>query len=147
MYRPNTILASALLAAAIASPAAALDLSVDAALGAAPEDMTTMKAIEDSAFVGNEVRTKDQVVIGLVESVYEGSDGNPMAVITLKSDVASQSSVKSFTVTLAQDMTADGSLTLGWTESELFTALSANLTTSDDKKSTDDKSDGDNSGG
>lgn len=151
MFKPDSILAAALVAAAVASPAAALDLSVDAKLGAAPEDMTTVKAVEDSAFVGNEVRTKDQVVIGLVESIYEGSDGNPMAVVALKSDIAAQSPVKTFTVPLAKDMTADGSLTLGWTEGELFAALSANLTPSTDSDSkddkADDKSDGDKSGG
>jgi hypothetical protein len=86
-----------------------------------------MKAVEGSAFVGNEVRTKDQIVIGQVDTIYEGSDGGPVAVVTLNSDFGAKSSVKSFTVPLAADMTADGSLTLGWTEAELITAISSNI--------------------
>jgi hypothetical protein len=127
MFNIKSVFASTAIAALVAAPALALDLSVDAQLGAAPEDMTSVTADESSAFVGNEVRTKDQIVIGQVESVYEGSDGAPVAVITLNSDFGSKSSVKSFTVPLAADTTADGSLTLGWTETELIAAISSNI--------------------
>ena len=70
----------------------------------------------------------------MVDGVFAGADGAPVVMITLNSDVGAKSSVKSFTVPLTSDMTADGSLTLGWTEVELFTALSGNLNdqTSDD---------------
>lgn len=152
MFEPKTWLAAVTFAALAATPVLAVDMSADVALGAAPQDMTTVKAVEDSAFVGNEVRTKDQIVIGLVDAVYEGPDGAPMAVVALKSDIAAQSPVKTFTVPLASDMTADGSLTLAWTQGELFAALSSNLTTDANKDSddaadkTDDKSD-DTSGG
>lgn len=127
MFSTKSLLAATSIAALVAAPALALDLNSDLVIGAAPEDMTTMKAVEDSAFVGNEVRTKDQIVIGQVETVYEGSDGGPVAVVTLNSDFGAKSSVKSFTVPLAADMTADGSLTLGWTEAELITAISSNI--------------------
>jgi hypothetical protein len=150
MFTPKTLLASTLIASLFAAPVLALELSVDAALGAAPEDMTAVSVVEDSAFIGNEVRTKDQIVIGQVESVYQGSDGAPVAVITLNSDVAAQSSVKSFTVPLAADTTADGSLTLGWTEGELLAALSGTLTPTVGSDSTDagtDGGDADGSGG
>ena len=127
MSKTRNILAAATIASLLAAPVLALDVAADAMLGAAPEDMTTVKMMEDSAFTGNEVRTKDQVVIGQVEGVYEGTDGVQMVLITINSDIAAQSSVKSFTVPLASDIVADGSLTLGWTEAELFTALSSGL--------------------
>lgn len=126
MFNPKTLTASAALFALVAMPALALELSADAKLGASPEDMTTVTVMSDSAFVGNEVRTKDQIVIGQVESVYD-SEGAPVAVVTLNSDFGAKSSVKSFTVPLASDMTADGSLTLGWTEAELIAAISSNI--------------------
>lgn len=127
MLKTKTLSAAALIASLVAAPVLALELSVDAKLGAAPEDMTTVTMMEDSAFIGNEVRTKDQIVIGQVDGVYTGADGAPVAVITLNADVAAKSSVKTFTVPLATDTAADGALTLGWTEAELFTALSSNL--------------------
>jgi hypothetical protein len=43
-------------------------------------------------------------------------------------------------------MTADGSLTLGWTEAELFTALSSNLEQTGDASSGDDSTDASNDG-
>lgn len=125
MINPKGILASAALAALLAAPAVALDISTDAMLGATPDDMTKVKVIEDSAFVGNEVRTKDQINIGLVESVYEGSDGGPVAVVALNTDIGAKSSVKSFSIPLDADSTADGALTLGWTEAELIIAIGA----------------------
>lgn len=126
MLKFKPLVAPVAIAALMASPVLAVDLSADAMLGAAPEDMTTVKAMEDSAFVGNEVRTKDQIVIGQIETVYEGTDG-PVAVVTLNSDFGAKSSVKSFTVALGSDMTADGSLTLAWNELELITAISSNI--------------------
>jgi hypothetical protein len=126
MMKPKTLLASTAIASLLAAPVLALELGADAMLGAAPEDMTTIKAVEGSTFVGNEVRTKDQIVIGQVETVYEGTDG-PVALITLNSDFGAKSSVKSFTVPLGADTTADGSLTLGWTENELIAAISTNI--------------------
>jgi hypothetical protein len=127
MFKAKSLLAATSFAALVAAPALALDLSSDVVIGAAPEDMTTVTVVEGSTFVGNEVRTKDQIVIGQVDNVYQGSDGSPVAVVTLNSDFGSKSSVKSFTVPLAADMTADGSLTLGWTESELIAAISSNI--------------------
>jgi hypothetical protein len=129
MSNTKSFLVAATIAALVAAPVAALDMSADAKLGSAPADMTTVKMMEDSAFVGNEVKTKDQINIGLVEGVYENADGSQSILITLASDIAAKSSVKSFTVPLTSDMTADGSLTLGWTEAELFTALSSQLET------------------
>lgn len=126
MFNSKPFLASVTLAALVAAPAFALDLSSDITLGATPGDMTTVTVMSDSAFVGNEVRTKDQIVIGQVENVYE-ADGGPVAVVTLNSDFGAKSSVKSFTVPLAGDVTADGSLTLGWTEAELIAAISSNI--------------------
>ena len=124
-YNKSFVAAAAI--ALFAAPVLAMEVSADAMLGAMPSDMTTITMMEDSAFMGNEVRTKDQIVIGLVDGVYAGADGAPIVMITLNSDVGAKSSVKSFTVPLTSDMTADGSLTLGWTEAELFTALSGNL--------------------
>lgn len=148
MFKAKSLLAATSIAALVAAPALALDLSTDVVIGATPEDMTTVTAVEGSAFVGNEVRTKDQVVIGQIESVYEGSDGAPVAVVTLNSDFGAKSSVKSFTVPLAADMAADGSLTLGWTETELIAAISANIdATSPANDDSDDSSGGTDSGG
>ena len=127
MMNSKSFALAAAFAAMLAAPAFAVELTADAKLAAAPEDMTIIKMMEDSAFKGNEVKTKDQIVIGQIEGIYEGADGNLVALITLNSDVASKSSVKNFTVPLASDTTADGSLTLGWTEADLFKALSSNL--------------------
>jgi hypothetical protein len=127
MFKSNTMRAAAILMSVAAAPALALDMTADVMLGAAPEDMTIMKMVEGSAFVGNEVRTKDQVVIGLVDAVYEDGEKGPMVLIAIKSDIAAQSSVKTFTLPLADDMVSDGSLTLAWTEAELFVALSDQL--------------------
>ena len=147
MFKIKSVLAATSLAAFLAAPALALDLGTDVMIGATPEDMTTVKAVEDSAFVGNEVRTKDQIVVGQVESVYEGSDGAPVAVVTLNSDFGAKSSVKSFTVPLGGDMTADGSLTLGWTETELITAISANIDPTSPANDDSTGTDGSGSGG
>jgi hypothetical protein len=126
MFNPKSLAAPVAVLAMVALPALALDLSADIKLGATPEDMTKVAVMTDSAFVGNEVRTKDQIVIGQVESVYE-ADGGPVALVTLNSDFGSKSSVKSFTVPLGTDTTADGALTLGWTEAELIAAISSNI--------------------
>jgi hypothetical protein len=149
MFKTRSLIAPSVMAALLAVPAVALELSVDAQLGAAPEDMATVSVMSDSAFVGNEVRTKDQIVIGQVETVYQGSDGGPVAVVTLNSDFGAKSSVKSFTVPLATDMSADGSLTLGWTEAELIAAISSNIdATSPALDGSEDKTDdGTGSGG
>ena len=130
MFVKKSLLAAATITALMAAPLWAMDIPADAMLGAAPADMTTVTMFEDSAFVGNEVSTKDQIVIGLVDAVFTGANGTPMALISLSSDIASKSSVKSFTVPLPVDGNADGALTLGWNEQELFTALSGNLETS-----------------
>ncbi len=127
MFKTQSLLAAAAVAALVAAPVAALEVSADAMLGAMPDDMTKVTLMEDSAFVGNEVRTKDQIVIGQVEGIYMGADGMQIVMVAMNSDVAAKSSVKAFTVPLTVDAVADGSLTLGWTESELFTALSSNL--------------------
>jgi sporulation protein YlmC with PRC-barrel domain len=124
----RTFLLSTAVCAIIASPVLAMDLTADAMLGATPEDMTTVKMVEDSAFVGNEVRTNDQKVIGLVKGVSMNEDGSNLVFVELSGDIAAKSSVKNFTVNVPKDMTADGSLTLGWNEIELFKALSSNLT-------------------
>ena len=127
MFNSKITLAAAAIAALISAPALAIELSADAMIGAAPEDMTVVKMMEDSAFIGNEVVTKDQMVVGLVEAVFDGGDKGPMALISLKSDFAAKSSIKTFTVPLAADMVADGALTLAWTEAELIVALSGQL--------------------
>ncbi len=123
----RTILLSTAAAAMIASPILAMELSADAMLGATPEDMTVVKMVEDSGFINNEVVTKDQKVVGLVKGVEMGADGTQRIFVELNSDVAAKSSVKTFTVTVPKDTTADGALTLAWTEQELFKALSGNL--------------------
>jgi hypothetical protein len=127
MFKTKSVLVAAAFASMIAAPVFALDMGADIMLGAAPEDMTTVKMMEDSAFVGNEVATSDQIVIGQVEGVYENAEGVPVALIALNSDIGAKSSVKTFTVPLPMDVSADGALTLGWTEQELFTSLSGNL--------------------
>ena len=147
----KSFLAPVALVSLLAAPALALDLSTDIKLGMAPEDMTTIKPVDGSAFVGNEVRTKDQMVIGQVESVYE-SDAGPVALVTLNAEFGAKSSVKSFTVPLGADTTADGALTLGWTESELIAQVSGQIDpTADHSKDgttpgTDDTSGGDSTG-
>lgn len=151
MFNPKTLLAPVALASLLAVPALALDLSTDIKLGMAPEDMTTIKPVDGSAFVGNEVRTKDQIVIGQVESVYE-ADGGPVALVTLNGEFGAKSSVKAFTVPLGADTTADGALTLGWTESELIAQVSGQIDpTADHAKDgttpgVDDTSNGDQNG-
>ena len=131
MLKSNTFLMAAAVAALTAAPVLALEMPADIMLGASPEDTSTLLMVEDSAFIGNEVRTSDQKVIGLVDAVYNDAAGTPVAMISLKSDIGAASSVKSFTVPLSADMVADGSLTLGWTEQDLFKELSANLPVSD----------------
>lgn len=127
MFNTKSILAATFIAAMISAPALAIEVAADAMLGASPEDMTTVKMIEDSAFIGNEVRTKDQIVIGLVDGVFESADKGSFALVAIKSDIAAQSSVKTFTVPLSADMVSDGALTLAFTEAELFVALSGDL--------------------
>ena len=127
MFNTKSILAATFIAAMISAPALAIEVAADAMIGASPEDMTTVKMIEDSAFIGNEVRTKDQIVIGLVEGVFESADKGSFALVAIKSDIAAKSSVKTFTVPLAADMVSDGALTLAFTEAELYVALSGDL--------------------
>jgi hypothetical protein len=126
MFKSKSLVLAAVFGTALALPVAAVEIPADVTLGATPEDTTMLKAVEDSAFVGNEVKTKDQVVIGQVESIWEGANG-PFMVVALNSDYAAKSSVKSFAVPIAADTAADGSVTLGWNESDLFTTLSGNL--------------------
>lgn len=127
MKTVRNMLLSTAAAAMIASPVLAVELTADAMLGAAPEDMAVVKMVEDSGFINNEVVTKDQKVVGLVKGVEMGTDGTQRIFVELSSDIAAKSSVKDFTVTVPQDTTADGALTLAWTEQELFKALSSNL--------------------
>lgn len=125
----RNILFTSAAAALVATPLLAADLAADAMLGATPEDMTTMKMVEDSAFINNEVVTNDQKVIGLVKGVATGADGSQIIFVELSSDIAAKSTVKNFTVTVPADMTADGGLTLAWNEAELFKQLDSGLTT------------------
>jgi hypothetical protein len=127
MTKFRTLLISTILCSAFVSPVLAMELGTDVMLGAAPEDMTTVKMVEDSGFVGNEVRTKDQIVIGTVKGVQLDAAGMQTVFVELSSDIAAKSSVKMFSVLVPKDMTADGSVTLGWNEAELFKALSGNL--------------------
>jgi hypothetical protein len=127
MSHMKSLLLAATLGAAIASPVLAIEIGADAKLAGAPADMTTMKMVEDSAFKGNEVRTLDQIVIGQVDGVMMGADGSTVVLIALNGDIASKSSVKTFTVPVPADTTADGSVTLGWTEADLFKALDSGL--------------------
>lgn len=131
MMNSKSFALAAAFAAMLAAPGNAVEVSADARLAGAPEDMTIIKMIEDSAFKGNEVMTKDAKKIGLVDGVYNAADGSLVVLIALDSDIASKSSVKTFTVPLPADMVADGSLTLGWTEADLFKALSSNLEPAD----------------
>jgi hypothetical protein len=127
MFKSKSILAAAAIASLFAGPVMALDMGADIMLGAAPEDMTVIKMIEDSAFIGNDVSTSDAIVIGQVKGVYNNADGVPVALVALNSDIGAKSSVKTFTVPLNADMVADGALTLAWNETDLFKALSGNL--------------------
>ena len=55
----NKSFVAAATIALFAAPVLAVDMPADAMLGATPSDMTTITMMEDSAFMGNEVRTKD----------------------------------------------------------------------------------------
>ena len=134
---------STVAAGLAASPLMALDLKIDAD-SAMSVDTTTMLVdkssttatstdaavavemvtpMEDSKFVGNQVFTKDQVLIGHVEKVGRMDTGMQKIWIVLNSDVGSKATFKAFTVRAPKDITADGALTLGFTRAELFKEL------------------------
>ena len=134
---------STVAAGLAASPLMALDLKIDAD-SALSVDTTTMLVdkssttatstdaevavemvtpMEDSKFVGNQVFTKDQVLIGSVEKVGRMDTGMQKIWIVLNSDVGSKATFKAFTVRVPEDTTADGALTLGFTRAELFKEL------------------------
>ena len=139
----RTLMLSTVVAGLAASPLLALDLTINQS-SALSIDRTTMlvdksstaKAstdasmaeemvtpMEDSKFVGNQVFTKDQVLIGSVEKVGMMDTGMQKIWIVLNSDIGSTATFKAFTVRVPKDTTADGALTLGFTQAELFKEL------------------------
>lgn len=139
----RTLMISTVVAGFAASPLLALDLKIDADSAMAVDNTTllvdkssTSKAstdaemavemvtpMEDSKFVGNQVFTKDQILIGHVDKVGMMDTGMQKIWIVLNSDVGSTATFKAFTVRVPKDVTADGALTLGFTQAELFKEL------------------------
>jgi hypothetical protein len=81
-----------------------------------------MQIDPESAFNGNRVVSSDGVQIGVVEEVVNQSDGSKLLVILRNGGTASESR---FTLTVDGAATADGEITLGWTEAELSAAVEA----------------------
>ena len=130
MTNYRKILISGAFASLIALPVLAIDLAADAAHGltvSMPMAEGTVSVAEtmraDNPFIGNEVRTKDQIVIGTVDRVSVDENGVQKIYVVLSSDTFSQTEIKEFSVLVPKDITSDGSVTLGWNESELLIAL------------------------
>ena len=143
MMMIRKVMIGTVLAGVFAAPLMAMTLAIDADLGLSVDKTTmledksaTAKAntdamesgdvvtpMDDSKFVGNVVKTSDQKVIGLVQKVGMMEDGRQKIWIALNSDVGSKATFKAFTVFVKKDVVADGALTLGYTEAELFKEL------------------------
>jgi hypothetical protein len=92
--------------ATIAEPAMAPGMQIDA----------------ESAFIGNRVLSSDGVEIGVVQEVVTQSDGSKLLVVVQNGGTESESR---FTLTVDGAATADGEISLGWTEAELSAAVGA----------------------
>lgn len=76
----------------------------------------------ESGFVGNSVVTSDGVQVGMVQEVVTQSDGSKMLVVVRDGGMSTESR---FTLTVDGAAVADGQISLGWTEAELSSAVSA----------------------
>jgi len=141
MFKLRTILATTAIVALAAFPVAALtvDDAADVQLNALTDAEATaaaeiavatndaaMKALppEQAAFASNTVVSADGAAIGMVQRV-QGVGGNIELLIALDSPLVGQ--VKAFTVQLAPDAEADGTVRLGWNAAALLSELDAQI--------------------
>ena len=82
-------------------------------------------APDNDKFAGNTVISADGMKLGAVRAVNLNSDGSMMVFIDLDPTVTSKA--QAFTINLAANTQADGSLQLGWTQAELVAALDAQV--------------------
>lgn len=141
MLNLRTILATTAIAALAAFPVAALtvDTSADVQLTplteaeatAAANAMTSADAAatpvapDAAAFAANAVVSADDEVIGTVSGVEQGDGGNIKLIIALDASIGSQ--VKAFSVQLAPDAKADGTVKLGWNKADLLSTLESQV--------------------
>jgi len=142
MFTVRTILATTAIAALTAFPVTALTL--DAAADVQLNAMTDVEAIastetavatndaamkalslEAQAFASNTVVSSDDQAIGLVQRVQQGDGGNIELIIAFDSSIVGK--VKGFSIQLAPDAKADGTLKLAWTKADLLTTLDAQV--------------------
>jgi len=90
--------------------------------GTANSDVT---APDNAMFAGNTVISADGMKLGSVRAVNLNSDGSMMMFIDLDTSVVSKA--QAFTINLAENTQADGSIQLGWTQAELVAALDAQV--------------------
>lgn len=147
MTKLHSLLASAAILGLIAGPVSALnvgvdtgaeigiengktnnpgdDTSVDVGGASATADTTVMADAEVSAeaneFVDDVVLSADGTTIGKVTGVTMNSAGMLKLMVDL--DPAVENEIRNFSVTVAADAVADGTINLGWTAEELMATL------------------------
>lgn len=139
MSNLRTILATTSIAAMVALPAAALtiDAATDVQLSALTDAEATAAttaqtdpaapalSAEAAAFASNAVVSSDDQAIGTVTSVEPGDNGNIKLIIALDSAVGAKA--KAFSVQLAPDAKADGTVKLSWSKADLVTTLDSQV--------------------
>lgn len=91
----------------------------DAAVGSGVTSMT------NADYAGSPVISADGMNLGKVRIVTDNADGSLLVWVDLDKAIVAKS--HTFTVTIAKDSHADGSLQLGWTQAELIAALDAQV--------------------
>lgn len=86
---------------------------------------TDVLSPDNDKFAGSTVVSADGMKVGAVRAVNMNADGSMMVFVDLDQTVTSKA--KAFSINLAANTQADGSLQLGWTQAELVAALDAQV--------------------
>ena len=86
---------------------------------------TDVLSPDHDKFAGNTVVSADGMKLGAVRAVNMNADGSMMVFVDLDPTVTSKA--QAFSINLAANTQADGSLQLGWTQAELVAALDAQV--------------------
>ena len=86
---------------------------------------TDVLSHDNDKFAGSTVVSADGMKVGAVRAVNMNADGSMMVFVDLDQTVTSKA--KAFSINLAANTQADGSLQLGWTQAELVAALDAQV--------------------
>ena len=100
-------------------------VAADGTTGANAVAGSGVTSMLNAQYAGSPVISSDGMNVGKVRIVTDNPDGSLLVWVDL--DAAIQAKAHTFTVTIAKDSQADGSLLLGWTQADLIAALDAQV--------------------